>query len=115
MITESGLYNARGWCFTTPLTTPGGIQEARVTTDEQGEPLFVLKDICDALNLGNTSKVADHLDANDLTQSKVIDNRGRSRTTNIVTEAGLYEGIFMSRKPEGPHKQVNRQKTPCHL
>ena len=26
----------------------------RVTTNEQGEPLFVLKDICDALDLENT-------------------------------------------------------------
>lgn len=30
--------------------------DIRVMTDEQGEPLFVLKDICDALDLGNTSR-----------------------------------------------------------
>lgn len=28
----------------------------RVMTDDQGEPLFVLKDICDALDLGNTPR-----------------------------------------------------------
>lgn len=33
--------------------------DIRVMTDKQGEPWFVLKDICDALNLENTSKVAD--------------------------------------------------------
>lgn len=72
----------------------------RVMTDEQGEPLFVLKDICDALNLGNTSRVADRLDADDLTQSKVIDNRGVHQETFLVSEAGLYEVIIRSDKPE---------------
>ena len=72
----------------------------RVTTDEQGEPLFVLKDICDALGIGNTSRVADRLDSDDLTLSKVIDNRGVQRETLLVSEAGLYEVIIRSDKPE---------------
>ena len=72
----------------------------RVTTNEQGEPLFVLKDICDALDIGNTSRVADRLDSDDLTLSKVIDNRGVRRETLLVSEAGLYEVIIRSDKPE---------------
>lgn len=72
----------------------------RATTDEHGEPLFVLKDICDALGLGNTSRVADRLDSDDLTLSKVIDNRGVQRETFLVSEAGLYEVIIRSDKPE---------------
>ena len=72
----------------------------RVMTDEQGEPLFVLKDICDALGIGNTSRVADRLEEDDLTQSKVIDNRGVLRETFLVSEAGLYEVIIRSDKPE---------------
>lgn len=74
--------------------------DIRVMTDAQGEPLFVLKDVCDALNLGNTSRVADRLDADDLTLSKVIDNRGVQRETFLVSEAGLYEVIIRSDKPE---------------
>ena len=74
--------------------------DIRVMTDEQGEPLFVLKDICDALNLENTSRVADRLDSDDLTLSKVIDNRGVRRETFLVSEAGLYEVIIRSDKPE---------------
>lgn len=74
--------------------------DIRVMTDEQGEPLFVLKDICDALNLGNTSRVADRLDSDDLTLSKVIDNLGVQRETFLVSEAGLYEVIIRSDKPE---------------
>ena len=72
----------------------------RVMTDEQGEPLFVLKDICDTLGLGNTSMVADRLDSDGVSTTEVLDNRGVQQKTNVVTEAGLYEVIFMSRKPE---------------
>lgn len=74
--------------------------DIRVMTDKQGEPLFVLKDICDALNLENTSRVASRLDSDDLTLSKVIDNRGVHRETFLVSEAGLYEVIIRSDKPE---------------
>ena len=69
-------------------------------TDEQGEPLFVLKDICDALDIGNPREVARRLDEDCVSTTDVTDNLGRSRTTNVVNEAGLYEVIFMSRKPE---------------
>ena len=69
-------------------------------TDEQGEPLFVLKDVCDALEIGNPSDVARRLDEDGVDSIEVLDNRGVQQKTNVVTEAGLYEVIFMSRKPE---------------
>lgn len=72
----------------------------RVTTDEQGEPLFVLKDICSVLEIGNPSDVARRLDEDGVDTIEVIDNLGRTQKTNVITEAGLYEVIFMSRKPE---------------
>lgn len=74
--------------------------DIRVMTDDQGEPLFVLKDICDALEIGNNREVARRLDEDGVSTTDVIDNRGRTQKTNAVTEAGLYEVIFMSRKPE---------------
>lgn len=72
----------------------------RVMTDKQGEPWFVLKDICDALDLKNISDVASRLDEDGVGTTEVIDNLGRTQKTNVVIEAGLYEVIFMSRKPE---------------
>jgi anti-repressor protein len=72
----------------------------RVTTNEQGEPLFVLKDICDTLDIGNPSDVARRLDEDGVDSIEVTDNLGRKQKTNAITEAGLYEVIFMSRKPE---------------
>lgn len=74
--------------------------DIRVITDEQGEPLFVLKDVCDALEIGNTSKTASRLDSEDLTLGKVLDNRGVQQETFLVSEAGLYEVIIRSDKPE---------------
>ena len=74
--------------------------DIRVMTDEQGEPLFVLKDVCDALDLGNNREVVRRLDEDCVSTTDVTDNLGRLRQTNVVTEAGLYEVIFMSRKPE---------------
>ena len=72
----------------------------RVTTTEDGEPLFVLKDICDALEIGNSREVARRLDEDCVSQADVIDNLGRTRQTSVVTEAGLYEVIIRSDKPE---------------
>lgn len=74
--------------------------DIRVMTDTQGEPLFVLKDICDALDIGNPSDVARRLDEDGVDRIEVTDNLGRKQMTNAVTEAGLYEVIFVSRKPE---------------
>lgn len=72
----------------------------RVITNEQGEPLFVLKDICDALDLGNNREVARRLDEDGVDTIDVTDNLGRQRQTNVVNEAGLYEVIIRSDKPE---------------
>ena len=72
----------------------------RVMTDEQGEPLFVLKDICDALEIGNHREVVRRLDSEDVSQTDVLDNRGVQQKTTVINEAGLYEVIIRSDKPE---------------
>lgn len=74
--------------------------DIRVMTDEQGEPLFVLKDICDALDIGNPREVVRRLDGDCVSLTDVTDNLGRLRQTNVVNEAGLYEVIIRSDKPE---------------
>ena len=69
----------------------------RVMTDAQGEPWFVLKDICGALDLKNISDVVSRLDEDGVGTTEVIDNLGRNQKTNVINEPGLYEVIFMSR------------------
>ena len=59
------------------------------------------KDICDALGYTNyRGTITRHVDEDDVRKQYVIDKVGRNQKTNAVTEAGLYEVIFMSRKPE---------------
>ena len=74
--------------------------DIRVMTDEQGEPWFVLNDICGALGITNTRNVAGRLDGDCVRPADVTDNLGRLRQTNVVNEAGLYEVIIRSDKPE---------------
>ena len=60
--------------------------DIRVMTDEQGEPLFVLKDICDALEIGNPREVVRRLDGDCVSQTDVTDNLGRNQKANVITE-----------------------------
>ena len=51
-------------------------------------------------HLENTSDVASRLDSDGVGTTEVLDNRGVQQKTNVVTEAGLYEVIIRSDKPE---------------
>jgi len=74
-----------------------------------GEPHFVARDICIALDLVNPNKAMADLRANyesigvdidGITSSYAIeDSLGRLQETTIVTETGLYDLIQQSRKP----------------
>lgn len=68
----------------------------RTLTDENGDPWFVAKDVCDILGHSNVSMVLDRLDDDE--RSKF--NLGRQGEANIVNEAGLYSLVLGSRKPE---------------
>jgi len=65
-----------------------------------GDPWFVLADLCAVLNIGNPSMVADRLDAMNLSQTEVENARGQMRQTVIVSESGMYEVVIRSDKPE---------------
>lgn len=65
-----------------------------------GEPWFVLADLCKVLELSNPTMVASRLDGDALSTAEVIDSVGRNQVARIVNESGLYEVIFMSRKPD---------------
>jgi anti-repressor protein len=65
-----------------------------------GDPWFVAADVCGALGLENTTKALLGVDDDALNTAEVIDRLGRRQTARIVSEAGLYELIFQSRRPE---------------
>nr|WP_141744773.1 BRO family protein [Corynebacterium sp. HMSC077G07] len=67
---------------------------------EDGEPWFVLKDVCEVLGLGNITWVSNRLNEDDLSTTKVTDRLGRSQRVTTVNESGLYDVILDSRKPQ---------------
>lgn len=65
-----------------------------------GEPWFVLADLCRILDLANPSMVAERIEPDALSTAEVIDSMRRTQQARIVSESGMYEVIFLSRKPE---------------
>lgn len=65
-----------------------------------GEPWFVLADVCAALGLSNPSVTAARVDPDALSQAEVIDAIGRTQTARIVNESGMYEVAIRSDKPD---------------
>ena len=64
-----------------------------------GEPWFVVADVCKALELGNPSMTVERLDADEKGISS-IDTLGGKQRMAIINEPGLYSVILCSRKPE---------------
>ena len=75
-----------------------GATEVRVVTID-GEPWFVLADLCKILDLPNRSMVARRLD-DDMKGVTPIDTPGGRQSVTIVSEAGMYEVVIRSDKPE---------------
>jgi anti-repressor protein len=64
-----------------------------------GEPWWVLKDVCGALGLLDTSRVAERLEEDELTRARIVSG-GQERELYIINEPGLYSVILRSDKPE---------------
>ena len=69
------------------------------TIQKDGEPWFVLKDVCAILGLGNSRMVADRLDTDEKGISQ-IDTPGGKQEMTCINESGLYNVILRSDKPE---------------
>ena len=68
-------------------------------TDDQGEPWFVAKDVCDILGLGNMHSSLAALDE-DERGLHTMDTPSGNQEMTIISEPGLYSLILRSRKPE---------------
>ncbi len=69
------------------------------TVEMNGEPWFVLKDVCAVLGIGNSRMVADRLDEDEKGVSQ-IDTPGGLQNVSVINESGLYNVILRSDKPE---------------
>jgi anti-repressor protein len=66
----------------------------RVVKSESGEPLFLVKDICDFFGVTNRNRVLQQLD-DDEKGGTQIDTPGGKQTMTYLTEAGLYHFLFI--------------------
>lgn len=80
--------------FVFPLTN----QETRIV-DHNGDPWFIRNDVCSILGLSNPSQASARLDDD---EKGVISNEtpGGVQEIAIINEAGLYNLILSSKKPE---------------
>ena len=78
----------------------------RTLTDEDGDPWFVGKDVCDILEISNPSDALQSLDDDEKTNlgnSYVWSEPGRRPL--IISEPGLYRLVMRSRKPKAKEFQ----------
>lgn len=64
-----------------------------------GQPWFVLADLCAVLRITNARNVAARLD-DDMKGVRPVDTPGGAQNLTVVSEAGMYEVVIRSDKPE---------------
>lgn len=77
----------------------------RTMTDENGDPWFVAKDVCDILGLENSRKATADLDPDEKNTVTISDGIPGNPNKTIISEPGLYKLIMRSRKPEAKEFQ----------
>lgn len=73
--------------------------EVRVSVDLYGEPWWIASDVCKVLGIVNPRQALTRVDREDVGSTDTLTAGGR-QTVNTVSESGLYELIFASKKPE---------------
>src|SRR5690625_4714721 len=68
--------------------------------ENEGEPNFLLKDVCNILELSNPRQVKTRLGDDVISNYPIQDSLGRTQQATFVNEDGLYDVILDSRKPE---------------
>lgn len=71
----------------------------RTIADENGNPWFVAKDVCEAIGLSNTSQAVERLEE-DEKGIYPIDTPGGTQEMLFASESGLYEIVLGSRTTE---------------
>ncbi len=74
-------------------------QAVRSLVDQNNEPWFVAKDICEILEIANARDAVSALD-DDEKGVAFTDTLGGKQEVNIINESGLYNLIFRSNKPQ---------------
>ena len=69
----------------------------RITTNENGDPIFVANDVCEALGYTNPRKtINDHVEPEDVTK-RYTPTQGGNQRLSYINESGLYSLVFGSK------------------
>ena len=71
----------------------------RVLADEQGEPWFVAKDVCDVLELTNVGEALRALDYDEKNTIRIYEGTAGNPYKATISESGFYRLVLRSRKP----------------
>jgi len=66
---------------------------------KDGQPWFIAKDVCDVLEHSNSRMAVSGLDGDEKGIS-IVDTPGGAQEVGVVSESGLYNLVFTSRKPQ---------------
>ena len=70
----------------------------RTMSNEQGEPMFCAKDVCDALGYKKTQlAIVKHVDKDDAAKRSTVDSLGRKNIALFINESGLYSLLLSSK------------------
>ena len=70
----------------------------RTMSNEQGEPLFCAKDVCNALGYKKPLlAIAQHVEKDEAAKHSLIDSLGRKQRAIFINESGLYALILSSK------------------
>lgn len=78
----------------------------RVVADDEGNALFVAKDVAEALGYKDTEAMTRRLDDDQMSYLQIVGNRQpggfpvQNNRMSMVTESGLYDAVLGSEKPE---------------
>lgn len=84
-----------------------------ITIDD--EPWFIAKEVCDVLEIKNTSDAVSSLDEDEKQTIVLTDSLSRNPNKIIISESGLYALIFRSKKPSAKkfRKWVTKEVLPA--
>jgi prophage antirepressor-like protein len=69
-----------------------------VITDENGEPWFIAKEVCDVIGINNVSKAISRLEEDEKLVSLLVIS-GQNRKVLLINEDGLYSLLLTSNVP----------------
>lgn len=73
--------------------------QVRVFFSEDGEPIWIAKDVCDILGLSKHRDALGRLDADQRSRPVKVDTNRGPREMATVNESGLWELVLESKKP----------------